>query len=162
MEERDKSNQEFLAKHDLRASTLKVISKEADAETKSMKSVAVPVNNLFGGEEYVKVKKSDWNKIMDAFNRAVSRNHLLEKYEKKIFALEKKTATLTDQIEKLKKFVASRGLGEVFAEFVKSLTPKSFKQKLEEKKADAEEQNRQRKTTQQKVPDKKKKLQQEM
>ena len=42
MEERDKSNQEFLAKHDLRASTLKVISKEADAETKSMKSVAVP------------------------------------------------------------------------------------------------------------------------
>lgn len=160
--ERDKSNQEFLAKHDLRASTLKVISKEADAETKSMKSVAVPVNNLFGGEEYVKVKKSDWNKIMDAFSRAVSRNHLLEKYEKKIFALEKKTATLTDQIEKLKKFVASRGLGEVFAEFVKSLTPKSFKQKLEEKKADAEEQNRQRKTTQQKVPDKKKKLQQEM
>lgn len=162
LEERDKSNQEFLAKHDLRASTLKVISKEADAETKSMKSVAVPVNNLFGGEEYVKVKKSDWNKIMDAFSRAVSRNHLLEKYEKKIFALEKKTATLTDQIEKLKKFVASRGLGEVFAEFVKSLTPKSFKQKLEEKKADAEEQNRQRKTTQQKVLDKKKKLQQEM
>ena len=51
LEERDKSNQEFLAKHDLRASTLKVISKEADAETKSMKSVAVPVNNLFGGEE---------------------------------------------------------------------------------------------------------------
>ena len=162
LEARDKSNQELLEKHDLRATTLKTISKEVDAETKKIKSAAIPVNNLFGGEEYVKVKKSDWNKIMDAFSRAVSRNHLLEKYEKKITALEKKIAILTDQIEKLKQFVASRGLGEAFVEFVKSLAPKSFKQKLEEKKADAAEQNRQRKTTQQEMPDKKKKLQQEM
>ena len=162
LEARDKSNQELLERHDLRATTLKTISKEVDAETKNIKSVAIPVNNLFGGEEYVKVKKSDWNKIMDAFSRAVSRNHLLEKYEKKISALEKKIATLTDQIEKLKQFVASRGLGEAFVEFVKSLAPKSFKQKLEEKKADAAEQNRQRKTTQQEMPDKKKKLQKEM
>ena len=87
---------------------------------------------------------------------------MLEKYEKKITALEKKIAILTDQIEKLKQFVASRGLGEAFVEFVKSLAPKSFKQKLEEKKANAAEQNRQRKTTQREMPDKKKKLQQEM
>ena len=162
LEARDKSNQELLEKHDLRATTLKTISKEVDAETKKIKSAAIPVNHLFGGEEYVKVKKSDWNKIMDAFSRAVSRNHLLEKYEKKISALEKKIETLTDQIEKLKQFVASRGLGEAFVEFVKSLAPKSFKQKLEEKKADVAEQNRLRKTTQQEMPDKKKKLQQEM
>lgn len=162
LEARDKSNQELLEKHDLRATTLKTISKEVDAETKNMKSVAIPVNNLFGGEEYVKVKKSDWNKIIDAFSRAVSRNHLLEKYEKKISALEKKIVTLTDQIEKLKQFVTARGLGEAFVEFVKSLAPKSFKQKLEEKKVDAAEQNRQRKTTQWEMPDKKKKLQQEM
>lgn len=162
LEARDKSNQELLEKHDLRATTLKTISKEVDAETKNMKSVAIPVNNLFGGEEYVKVKKSDWNKIIDAFSRAVSRNHLLEKYEKKISALEKKIVTLTHQIEKLKQFVASRGLGEAFVEFVKSLAPKSFKQKLEEKKADVAEQNRHRKITQQEMLDKKKKWQQEM
>ena len=162
LEARDKSNQELLEKHDLRATTLKTISKEVDAETKNLKSVAIPVNNLFGGEEYVKVKKSDWNKIIDAFSRAVSRNHLLEKYEKKISALEKKIVTLTHQIEKLKQFVVSRGLGEAFVEFVKSLAPKSFKQKLEEKKADVAEQNRQRKITQQEMLDKKKKWQQEM
>ena len=162
LEVSDKSNQELLEKHDLRATTLKTISKEVDAETKKIKSAAIPVNNLFGDEKYVKVKKSDWNKIIDAFSRAVSRNHLLEKYEKKISVLEKKIATLTDQIEKMKQFVAARGLGEAFVEFVKSLAPKSFKQKLEEKKADAAEQNRQRKTAQQEMPDKKKKLQQEM
>ena len=96
-----------------------------------------------GSEEYVKVKKSDWNKMLDAFSKAVSRNHLLEKYEKKISNLEKKIAALTEQVEKLKRFVASRGLGEAFVEFIKSLSPKTMKQKLEDAKLDAVEHNRQ-------------------
>ena len=50
LEARDKSNQELLAKHDLRATTLKNISKEVDAETKKIKSAAIPVNHLFCGE----------------------------------------------------------------------------------------------------------------
>lgn len=41
----------MLAKHDLRAEAFKIISKEVVAETKSMKSVTVPVANLFGSEE---------------------------------------------------------------------------------------------------------------
>lgn len=162
LEERDKNNQEILAKHDLRASTLKTISKEVNAETKKMKSMAVPVNNLFGGEEYVKIKKSDWNTIMDAFSRAVSRNHLLEKYEKKISGLENKISILSEQVEKLKRFIASQGLGEAFVEFVKSLAPKTLKQRLEEKKADVDKQNEQRKLEQQKLPSKKKRLQEEI
>ena len=126
-----------------------------------MKSAAVPVANLFSSEEYVKVKKSDWNKILDAFSKAVSRNHLLEKYEKKIAGLEKKIAALAEQVEKLKRFVASKGLGEAFVEFVKSLAPKMMKQKLEDAKADAVEHNRQRKS-QQVLPEKNKRWQQEM
>ena len=160
-EEKEKAAKEVLAKHDLRAETFKMISKEVAAETKNMKSVAVPVTNLFGSEEYVKVKKSDWNKMLDAFSKAVSRNYLLEKYEKKISSLEKKIAALTDQVEKLKRFVASRGLGEAFVEFIKSLAPKTMKQKLEDAKTDADEHNRQRKN-QQALPEKNKQWQQEM
>ena len=160
-EAKEKAAKEVLAKHDLRAETFKMISKEVAAETKSMKSVAVPMTNLFGSEEYVKVKKSDWNKILDAFSKAVSRNHLLEKYEKKIFGLEKKTAVLADQVEKLKRFVASRGLGETFVEFLKSLAPKTMKQKLEDAKLDAVEHNCQRKN-QQALTEKNKRWQQEM
>ena len=160
-EEKEKAAKEVLAKHDLRAETFKMISKEVTAETKNMKSVAVPVTNLFGSEEYVKVKKSDWNKMLDAFSKAVSRNYLLEKYEKKISSLEKKIAALTDQVEKLKRFVASRGLGEAFVEFIKSLAPKTMKQKLEDAKTDADEHNRQRKN-QQALPEKNKQWQQEM
>ena len=161
-EEKEKAAKEVLAKHDLRAETFKMISKEVAAETKNMKSVAVPVTNLFGSEEYVKVKKSDWNKMLDAFGKAVSRNHLLEKYEKKISNLEKKIATLNEQVEKLKRFVASRGLGEAFVEFVKSLAPKTMKQRLEDAKSDAMEHNQQRKNNQQDIVKKNKQWQQEM
>ena len=161
-EEKEKAVKEVLAKHDLRAETFKMISKEVTAETKNMKSVAVPVTNLFGSEEYVKVKKSDWNKMLDAFSKAVSRNHLLEKYEKKISNLEKKIATLNEQVEKLKRFVASRGLGEAFVEFVKSLAPKTMKQRLEDAKSDAMEHNQQRKNNQQDIVKKNKQWQQEM
>lgn len=160
-EQKEKEANEILSKHDLRAETFKTISKEVNAETKKMKSVAVPITSLFGGEECVKVKKSDWNKMLDAFSKAVSRNHLLEKYEKKISSLEKKIAVLTDQVEKLKKFVASRGLGEAFVEFIKSLAPKTMKQKLEDAKLDAVEHNRQRKN-QQVLPEKNTRWQQEM
>jgi regulator of replication initiation timing len=99
---------------------------------------------------------------MDAFSRAVSRNHLLEKYEKKISNLEEKISILSDQVEKLKRFVASQGLGEEFVAFIKSLAPKTMKQKLTEKKTIADAQNQRRKSEQQLQPDKKKRMQQEM
>lgn len=53
-EVREKAAKEILAKHDLRAETLKMVSKEAAVETKGMKSAAVSISNLFGGEEDVK------------------------------------------------------------------------------------------------------------
>lgn len=155
-ETKEKAAKEVLAKHDLRAETFKMISKEVAAEAKSMKSVAVPVTNLFGSEEYVKVKKSDWNKILDAFSKAVSRDCLLEKYEKKIGILEKKIDTLTDQTEKLKRFVALRGLGEAFVEFVKSLAPKTMKQKLEDAKSESDTHNRQKETLERRQTEKSK------
>ena len=161
-ETKEKAAKEVLAKHDLRAETFKMISKEVAAETKNMKSIAVPVTSLFGSEEYVKVKKSDWNKILDAFSKAVSRNHLLEKYEKKISGLERKIDTLTEQVEKLKRFVASRGLGEAFVEFVKSLAPKTMKQRLEDAKSEADVHNRQREMPERGQAEKCKRWQQEM
>lgn len=161
-EVREKAAKEVLAKHDLRAETLKMVSKEAAAETKGMKSAAVPIINPFGGEEYVKVKKSDWNKMLDAFSKSVSRNHLLEKYEKKIFGLETKIAALTDQVEKLKRFVATKGLGEAFAEYVRSLAPKTMRQRLEDARSEADAHNRQRKLPERGKIEKSKQWQREM
>lgn len=162
LETKEKNSQEILEKHDLRATTLRTISKEVVAETKKMKSVAVPMNNLFSSEEYVKVKKSDWNKIMDAFSRTVLRNRLLEKYENKISALEQNVSILSEQVEKMKQFVAMKGLEEAFKEFVKSMVPKTFKQKLEEKKAILEVQKKQRKVEEQEMGDRKRRWQQEL
>ncbi len=86
----------------------------------------------------------------------------MEKYEKKISSLDKRVSTLNEQVEKLKRFVASRGLGEAFVEFVRSLAPKTMKQKLEDAKADSAEYNQQRKGSQQDIERKSKQLQQEM
>ena len=132
-----------LKKHDLRADTLKTIAKETEKDTKKLKSAAVPVSNIFGGEEYVKVKKSDWDKIIDAFSRAVSRNKLLEKYEKKIVALEKKVSDVSGLLDKMKQFISNGGLGEAFTEFVKSLEPKTMKERLVEKQKIIKEQSQQ-------------------
>ena len=100
--------------------------------------------------------------MLDAFSKAVSRNHLLEKYEKKISGLEKKIETLNDKVEKLKRFVASKGLGEAFVEYIKLLAPKTMKQKLEGAKVDAVEQNHQRKSSQKDIVRKNKQWQQEV
>lgn len=144
LEEKESSNRDILKQHDLRVAELKLMEREAEAETRKIKSAAVPVGNLFGGEEYVKVKRSDWNKIVDVFRRALERNHLVDKYEKEISGYKKRETMMNDQLEKLKQFVAQRGLGEAFAEFVRSLAPKSFRQRLKEAKAEAAEQNRQK------------------
>lgn len=144
LDEKEKDNKEVLKKHDLRADTLKTIAKETEKDTKKLKSAAVPVSNIFGGEEYVKVKKSDWDKIIDAFSRAVSRNKLLEKYEKKIVALEKKVSDVSGLLDKMKQFISNRGLGEAFAEFVKSLEPKTMKERLTEKQKVVKKQTQQK------------------
>ena len=88
----------------MRADTLKTIAKETVKHPQNLKSAAIPVRNILGSEEYVKVKKSDWEKIIDAFGRAVSRNKLLEKYEKKIVALEKKVSDVSGLLDKMKQF----------------------------------------------------------
>ena len=144
LDEKEKDNKNVLKKYDLRADTLKTIAKETEKDTKKLKSAAIPVSNIFGSEEYVKVKKSDWEKIIDAFGRAVSRNKLLEKYEKKIVALEKKVSDVSGLLDKMKQFISNRGLGEAFAEFVKSLEPKTMKERLTEKQKVVKEQTQQK------------------
>ena len=144
LDEKEKDNKNVLKKYDLRADTLKTIAKETEKDTKKLKSAAIPVSNIFGSEEYVKVKKSDWEKIIDAFSRAVSRNKLLEKYEKKIVALEKKVSDVSGLLDKMKQFISNRGLGGAFAEFVKSLEPKTMKERLTEKQKVVKEQTQQK------------------
>lgn len=161
MEQEKNKTQKLIDKHELTAKTLKIISKEVEAETGKMKSAAVPINTLFGGEEYVKVKKSDWSRLTDAFSRALSVKNLVDQYEKKITNLNDKLADLEGQVEKLKRFVAVKGLGEAFVEFVKSLEPKTFHDRLKEKKEQAVEHNRKNQEKRKELPAKKR-LQQEI
>lgn len=99
---------------------------------------------------------------MDAFSKAVSRNHLLEKYKKKISGLEQKIGVLTEQINKLKHFVALNGLGEAFGEYVRSLALKTMRQRLEDARLEADVHNSQRKLVERGRREKSKQWRQEM
>lgn len=70
--------------------------------------------------------------------------------------MEKKIDTLIAQTEKLKRFVALRGLGEAFVEFVKSLAPKTMKQKSEDAKSESDTHNRQKETLERRQTEKSK------
>ena len=141
LEKIEKEKQKILDKNELRISTLKTIEKEVGTETKKVKSVAVPVNNFFGREEYVKVKKSDWENIENTFSSALSTNNLLDKYENKIEQLEEKIEKLNDLMGKTKKFIKINGLLEAFQDFLKQSEKESIKIKLEEKKSELKEYN---------------------
>lgn len=69
---------------------------------------------------------------------------MLEKYEKKIVALEKKVSDVSGLLDKMKRFISTRGLGEAFVEFVKSLEPKTMKERLVEKQRVVKEQTQQK------------------
>ena len=64
-------------------------------------------------------------------------------------------------MEKLKRFVAIKGLEEAFGEFLKNMAPKSIRKKMEEKKAILEAQKKQRKVEEQEMGDRKRRWQEE-
>lgn len=158
LEKTEKEKQKILDKNELRISTLKMIEKEVGTEIKKVKSIATPVNNFFGREEYVKVKKSDWENIEDAFGSALSTNNLLDKYENKIEHLEEKIEKLNDLMGKTKKFIKINGLLEAFQDFLKQSEKESIKIKLEEKKLESKEYNDKSTLKQQELFGKKKSL----
>ncbi|SHK84058.1 plasmid recombination protein [Hespellia stercorisuis] len=132
-----------LAKYDLKAETLKTVEKEVNADMKKTKSMAVPTKGILDKEEYVKVKKSDWNKILEGMKWAVTNKKVVDKYEKKIIALENKLAKITQVFEQLKKFLSLNGLTEAWNRFIE---PKSIKRSIEEHKKAIQEQSSQKKT----------------
>lgn len=102
---------------------------------------------------WVKTQAAEWRnylmreKELDfSFRKERYKVHLcgLEKYEKKIVALEKKVSDVNGLLDKMKQFISTRGLGEAFAEFVKSLEPKTMKERLTEKQKVVKKQTQQK------------------
>lgn len=55
-----------------------------------------------------------------------------------------KISDVNGLLDKMKQFISTRGLGEAFAEFVKSLEPKTMKERLAEKQKVVKEQTQQK------------------
>ena len=141
---KEKEQQERIDKYGIRADGIDKISKEVSAEVKNVKAAATPVKFIFGGEEYVKVKKSEWSRIVATFEKALTRNKLLDKYEEKIAELEKtvdylktRVEKFTNRIKEMKKFLTEKDLLHEFLNLTRKPEQETMQERIDRKNAEA-------------------------
>lgn len=126
-----KVSKEELARYELRSETQALVEKVVNADIKKAQGIAIPSKNLMDREEYVKIKKKDWNVIIETLRWAFSKKKVVESYEKKISVLEGKVSMLQQKVSKYMQFIKTNGMTEMWNKF---LQPKSIQRDLEEKK----------------------------
>ena len=130
-----KADKVTIDKYALEARTLRIIEKAIKEDEKAIKGVAVPIRNFLKNDEYVKIKKSDWENILNAYTWAKSREKLLDNYEDKIAKHEETIEDLKVFKRKTERFLSEVGLSDEFYEFI---GPKSVKKELEKKRKELE------------------------
>ena len=150
LETKEKVQQDRIDKYGIRADGIDKISKEVSAEVKNVKAAATPIKSIFGGEEYVKVKKSEWSQIMATFEKALTRNKLLDKYEAKIAELEKTVDYLktrmekfTNRIKEMKKFLTEKNLLHEFLNLMRKPEQETMQDRIDRKNAEVRVRNEQ-------------------
>ena len=118
-------------KYALEAGTLKTIEKAIKEDEKSIKGVAIPVRAFLNSDEYVRIKKSDWKNILNAYSWAKSREKMLDVYEDAIVRKEEDIGKLQIFKRSAERFLLEAGLLERFYEFI---GPKSVKKEMEKKR----------------------------
>ena len=148
LETKEKEQQERIDKYGVRADGIDKISKEVSAEVKNVKAAATPIKSIFGGEEYVKVKKSEWSRIVATFEKALTRNKLLDKYEAKIAELEKtvdylktRVEKFTNRIKEMKKFLMEKNLLHEFLNLTRKPEQETMQDRIDRKNAEARARN---------------------
>ena len=130
-----KADKVTIDKYALEARTLRKIEKAIKENEKSIKGVAVPVRTFLKNDEYVKIKKTDWENILNSYTWAKSREKLLDNYEDKIAKQEEDIEKLQVLKKKTERFLSEVGLSDEFCEFI---GPKSVKKELDKKRKELE------------------------
>lgn len=147
---KEKEQQKRIDKYGIRADGIDKISKEVSSEVKNVKASATPVKSIFGGEEYVKVKKSEWSRIVATFEKALTRNKLLDKYEAKIAELEKtvdylktRMEKITNRIKEMKQFLTEKDLLHEFLNLTRKTEQETMQDRINRKNAEVRARNEQ-------------------
>lgn len=135
LKDQAKADKVTIDKYALEARTLRTIEKAIKENEKSIKGVAVLVRTFLKNDEYVKIKKIDWENILNAYTWAKSREKLLDNYEDKIAKQEEDIEESKVFKKKTERFLSEVGLSDEFYEFI---GPKSVKKELEKKRKELE------------------------
>ena len=142
--EREKRCKAYEQKIDKILSAGKPVKKELDAIRKKTKELP----SLLGGEKYLRISESDFERVIDMAQASGTLEKLNEAYDKDMDMMQGKIDKLTSQVQILKDkltkteaFLKFKGLLE---EFKESLKPKSLKRDLQDKQVMSEERERKR------------------
>ena len=142
--EREKRCKAYEQKIDKIISAGKPVKKELDTIRKKTKELP----SLLGGEKYIRITETDFERVMDMAQAAGTLEKLNEAYDKdmdimqgKIDKLTSQVQILKDKITKTEAFLKFKGLLE---EFKESLKPKSLKRDLQDKQSVVDERDRTR------------------
>ena len=144
LEVKEKEQQDRIDKYGIRADSIDTIGKEVSAAVKKAKAAATPGKSLFGGEEYVKVKRSEWDSIITTFEKAVQKTSFLDRYEEKIAELEKTVDYLntrmekfTNRIKEMKKFLTEKNMLHEFLNLTRKPEQETIQERIDRKNAEA-------------------------
>ena len=108
------------------------------------------LGDVYKRQEYVKVKKSEWSRIVATFEKALTRNKLLDKYGAKIAELEKTVDCLktrvekfTNRIKEMKKFLMEKNLLHEFLNLTRKPEQETMQDRIDRKNAEARARNEQ-------------------
>lgn len=151
MRKQVKKDKLIVDKYDLKAESLKKVEQALKEEEKGMKGVAVPIKGFLRNEEYVKIKKDDWEHILEAYKWAKGREKLLNQYEDIISEKNNIISKLETSKKNCLTFLSKLGLIEKFNEFI---SPKSIRKELKNKQEQVENQKKVRLPQKQEQPHK--------
>lgn len=142
--EREKRCKAYEQKIDKILSAGKPVKKELDAIRKKTKELP----SLLGGEKYIRISESDFERVMDMAQASGTLKKLNEAYDKDMDIMQGKIDKLTSQVkilkDKLTKTEAFLKFKGFLEEFKESLKPKSLKRDLQDKQVMSEERERKR------------------
>ncbi len=122
-----------LAKYQLTRDVMEAVGQEVKAEINHMKGQAIIGKNPLTKEEYVKVPKGLWDKMLSAYEWALRHFRSVDQLTKTVRSLRLEVSDLKSNLNKYQSFIKEHGLLEALEEFLHPKR-KSVLKKLEEGK----------------------------
>lgn len=107
-----------LSGYQLTRDTIEAVEEEVRAKVDHVRSQVIPSRNLLDKEEYVKVPRRLWSKMLSAYEWACRQKTAISRLTSQVKSLRSKVSELSRQLESHQRFLKSNSLLQAFEEFL--------------------------------------------